>query len=211
MGTRRLKRDLQALLGDYIGQRLREKNFDPKGRKESTLLDELAHYDLAISVALWWLEQEGQDAVESGIIGASSAGCSQYPNHMEREAMILSTFTGMVLNSLPVKEVLSLYSCKPSASYMHEDTKSAIVHPFTLSYHPFAMLKSYKAVAHSKRHSQKLQRWRSGQCKAGTPSGQNVSVPSSSSSSPQPSLSVSEDSLRDESEHYEGSAESLHD
>ncbi|KAJ8396290.1 hypothetical protein AAFF_G00018670 [Aldrovandia affinis] len=208
---RRLKRDLQALLGDYIGQRLRENRFDPKGKKVSTLLDELAHYDLAISVALWWLDKDnGHDAIESDLIGISSPGYGQYPNHLEREAMILSTFAGMVVNSLPVEDVLSLYSCKPSASYPQEHTKSAIVHPFRLSYHPFAMLKAYKAAAHSRRHSQCLQRWRSGQCKAGA-TGQSTSVQSSSGSSSQPSLSASGDSLRDATEQYEGSEESLQD
>ncbi|XP_035263995.1 uncharacterized protein C2orf80-like isoform X2 [Anguilla anguilla] len=163
MERRRLKRDLQALLADYIGQRLREKSFDAQG-KASTMLDDLAHYDLAITVALWWLDRgEGHDAVESDLIAVTSPGDGQYPNHLEREAMILSTFAGMVLNSLPVEEVLSLYSCKPSASHAQQRTKNSIVHPFTLSYHPFAMLNAYKAVAHSKRHSQWLQRWRSGQ------------------------------------------------
>ncbi|KAJ8352897.1 hypothetical protein SKAU_G00243730 [Synaphobranchus kaupii] len=217
METRRLKRDLQALLGDYIGQRIREKGFDPQG-KASTALDDLAHYDLAISVALWWLDKgEGQDAIESDLTDLTSPGSGQYPNHLEREAMILSTFAGMVLNSLPVEEVLSLYTCKPSASYLREHAKGTIVHPFTLSYHPFAMLKAYKAVAHSRRHSQLLQRWRTGQSKP-EPTGQRTSAQSSpSSSSPSSSLSSSSpqpshsDSPRDLTEHYEGSAESLLD
>ncbi|KAG9348738.1 hypothetical protein JZ751_029055, partial [Albula glossodonta] len=115
-------------------------------------------------------------------------------------------------NSLPVEEVLSLYSCKPCSSYSQEQTKSTIVHPFTLSYHPFAMLKSYKAVAHSRRHTQWLQRWRATRCKADSPD-QHTSEPSSSSASasPQPSVSASDDSPRHVTEHYEGSEESLHD
>uniref|UniRef100_A0A3B3ZL62 Uncharacterized protein n=1 Tax=Periophthalmus magnuspinnatus TaxID=409849 RepID=A0A3B3ZL62_9GOBI len=98
-----------------------------------------AHYDLAISVALWWLNrEEGR----------------YYPNHLEREAMILSSFAGMIVNKLPVEEILTLYKCKPAATYSSEHSKAAIVYPFTLSYHPFAMLSSYKAVHHSKKHSE---------------------------------------------------------
>uniref|UniRef100_A0A8P4K4V5 Uncharacterized protein n=1 Tax=Dicentrarchus labrax TaxID=13489 RepID=A0A8P4K4V5_DICLA len=120
MEARQLKRDVEALIGDYIGQKLREKSFDPKGKGTSTMLDDLvkAHYDLAISVALWWLDKEaGRDI-------------ARYPNRLEREAMILSSFAGIIMVSM-----------------------GAIVYPFTLSYHPFAMLGSYKAVHHSKRHS----------------------------------------------------------
>ncbi|KAJ0005418.1 hypothetical protein NQD34_015312, partial [Periophthalmus magnuspinnatus] len=106
---------------DYIGQRIREKSFDPKGKGTCTMLDDLAHYDLAISVALWWLNREEGRYVEA-------AARAQYPNHLEREAMILSSFAGMIV--------------------------AAIVYPFTLSYHPFAMLSSYKAVHHSKKHSE---------------------------------------------------------
>ena len=56
-----------------------------------------------------------------------------------------------------------LYNCIPLLYmayivYAHLLTLSSlpqnsIVHPFTLSYHPFAMLCSYKAVDHSKKHS----------------------------------------------------------
>ncbi|KAJ0070065.1 hypothetical protein NL108_002386, partial [Boleophthalmus pectinirostris] len=110
---------------DYIGQRIREKSFDPKGKGTATMLDDLAHYDLAISVALWWLNKE-----EGRYVGATTA--AHYPNHLEREAMILSSFAGMIMVS----------------------AIAAIVYPFTLSYHPFAMLSSYKAVHHSKKQSE---------------------------------------------------------
>ncbi|KAJ8283037.1 hypothetical protein COCON_G00055560 [Conger conger] len=215
MEMRRLKRDLQTLLGDYIGQRIREKRFDPRG-KAATMLDDLAHYDLAITVALCWLDRgEGRSRVDSDLIAVTSPGNGQYPNHLEREAMILSTFAGMVLvKQPPVEEVLSLYSCKPSASYPQERTKSTIVHPFTLSSHPFAMLKSYKAVAHSRRHTQLLQRWRSGQSKSPLPQHPHdrQSVSSSPPSTvPHAEAEDSEHFLRDLTEHYEGSAESLQD
>uniref|UniRef100_A0A671YY62 Uncharacterized protein n=1 Tax=Sparus aurata TaxID=8175 RepID=A0A671YY62_SPAAU len=154
MEARQLKRDVQALIGDYIGQKLRENSFDPKGKGTSTMLDDLAHYDLAISVALWWLDkEEGRDVLDRDIIGATcSSGSAQYPNRLEREAMILSSFAGIIMNSLPVEEILALYRCKPAASYPNQQSKGTIVYPFTLSYHPFAMLGSYRAVYHSKKH-----------------------------------------------------------
>uniref|UniRef100_A0A4W6F3U4 Uncharacterized protein n=1 Tax=Lates calcarifer TaxID=8187 RepID=A0A4W6F3U4_LATCA len=94
MGARQLKRDVEALIGDYIGQKLRENSFDPKGKGTSTMLDDLAHYDLAIRVALWWLDkEEGRDVLDSDII----LGCAQYPNRLEREAMILSSFAGIIM------------------------------------------------------------------------------------------------------------------
>ncbi|XP_027138556.1 uncharacterized protein C2orf80 isoform X2 [Larimichthys crocea] len=183
MEARQLKRNVEALIGDYIGQKLREKSFDPKGR-EISILDDLAHYDLAISVALWWLDrEEGRDVLDRDIIGAtSSSGSAQYPNRLEREAMILSSFAGIIMNSLPVEEILALYRCKPAASYPNHQSKTAIVYPFTLSYHPFAMLGSYKAVYHSKKHNLKLKRWLSERTKSNAPPGR-VSVQSSSSSS----------------------------
>ncbi|XP_029937296.1 uncharacterized protein C2orf80 [Myripristis murdjan] len=214
MEAKRLKKDLEVLIGNYIGQKLREKAFDPAGKGTSTMLDDVAHYDLAIGVALWWLgEEEEQDVFDRDIIGAiSSSGSEQYPNHLEREAMILSSFAGMILNSLPVEEILALYSCKPSASYPTHHSKSAIVHPFTLSYHPFAMLGSYKAVDHSRKHSQRLKRWLSERRKSSTPAGHRSSVPSSfSSSSSHSFLSDSGECHENKTDHYEGSRESLLD
>ncbi|KAM6984963.1 uncharacterized protein C2orf80 [Aplochiton taeniatus] len=186
MGLRQLKKDVEALLSNYIGQRLRENGFDPKGRGTSTVVDELSHYDLAISVALWWLaKNEGQYVLERDIVAATSSLRSDqvYPNHLEREAMILSSFAGTILNSLPVEEILALYSCKPSASYPNLHSKSSIVHPFTLSYHPFAMLGSYKAVDHSRKHTNRLTLWLSKKAKPSAPAVQRVSTSSSSSTS----------------------------
>ncbi|XP_051814699.1 uncharacterized protein C2orf80 [Acanthochromis polyacanthus] len=207
MEAKQLKRDVEALIGDYIGQKLREISFDPKGKGTSTMLDDLAHYDLAISVALWWLDKEaGRDVLDRDIIGATcGSGSSQYPNRLEREAMILSSFAGMIMNSLPVEEILALYRCKPAASYPSQQSKGSIVVPFTLSYHPFAMLGSYRAVHHCRKHNQKLKRWLSERCKENRPAGRS----SSSSSSSQSFLSVSSEDYR--AEHYEGSQESLQD
>ncbi|XP_031155862.1 uncharacterized protein C2orf80 isoform X2 [Sander lucioperca] len=188
MEARQLKRDVEALIGDYIGQKLRETSFDPKGKGTSTMLDDLAHYDLAISVALWWLDkEEGRDMLDRDIIGAtSSSGSAQYPNRLEREAMILSSFAGIIMGT--------------------------IVYPFTLSYHPFAMLGSYKAVYHSKKHSQKLKRWLSEREKASALPGRvSVHSSSSSSSSSHSFLSDNSDRREERAEHCEGSLESLHD
>ncbi|XP_053296021.1 uncharacterized protein C2orf80 isoform X2 [Pleuronectes platessa] len=212
MGARQLKRDVEALIGDYIGQKLRENSFDPKGKGTSTMLDDLAHYDLAISVALWWLDkEEGRDVLHSDIIGATrSSGSSQYPNRLEREAMILSSFAGIIMSSLPVEEILNLYKCKPAALYPSQKSKGSIVCPFPLSYHPFAMLGSYKAVDHSKKHNEKLKRWLSERAKASaTP--RPATAQSSSSSSSQSFLSDSSDGHEEGAGPYEGSQESLQD
>uniref|UniRef100_A0A3Q1J5Q2 Uncharacterized protein n=1 Tax=Anabas testudineus TaxID=64144 RepID=A0A3Q1J5Q2_ANATE len=137
MEAKQLKRDVEALIDDYIGQRLREKSFDPKGKGTSTVLDDLAHYDLAVSVAFWWLDSKKETEVPDG---DDILGCCQYPNRFEREAMILSSFAGIIMVS--VDFFLSFFKLQ-----------GVIVYPFTLSYHPFAMLGSYKAVHHSKKHS----------------------------------------------------------
>ncbi|KAI7808665.1 uncharacterized protein C2orf80-like [Triplophysa rosa] len=209
MEAKRVKRDVKALLGEYIGQRLRENGFDPKGKGTSTMLDDLAHYDLAISVALWWLNKEnGKNAAENDVTGIGSPGHTQYPNHLEREAMILSSFAGMLLNSLPIQDILSLYNCKPSALHPQNHSKGNIVHPFSLSYHPFAMLGSFKAVDHSRKHTLMLKRQMKEQSKQNVSAGTETSSTSSSSCS---SFSGSEDSLKDETELYEGSQESLQD
>nr|XP_020475685.1 uncharacterized protein C2orf80 homolog [Monopterus albus]XP_020475686.1 uncharacterized protein C2orf80 homolog [Monopterus albus] len=212
MEARQLKRDVEALIGAYIGQKLRENSFDPKGKGTATLLDDLAHYDLALSVALWWLDKEGSNVLDRDSVGAAcSSGCVQYPNWFEREAMILSSFAGLIINSLPVEEILALYRCKPVASYPRQQSKGTIVYPFTLSYHPLAMLGSYKAVHHSKKHNEKLKRWLSERAKASAQPGP-VSVQSSSSSSSSHSfLSDSSRGHEEGAEHYEGSQESLQD
>ncbi|KAF0026932.1 hypothetical protein F2P81_021669 [Scophthalmus maximus] len=117
-----------VVIGDYIGQKLRENAFDPKGKGTSTVLDDLAHYDLAINVALWWLDKDGgRDVLDSNIIGAtsSSGGRARYPNRREREAMILSSFAGIIMSSLPVDDILTLYRCKPAASYPNQRSKDS--------------------------------------------------------------------------------------
>ncbi|XP_041857176.1 uncharacterized protein C2orf80-like [Melanotaenia boesemani] len=212
MEAKQVKKDVGVLICNYVGQKLREKSFDPAGRGRSTVLDDLAHYDLAISVALWWLSQDdGRRVLDTDIIGATCcSGTVQYPNRLEREAMILSSFAGIIMSSLPVEEILALYRCKPVATYPSHRSKGLIVYPFTLSYHPFAMLHSYKAVQHSKKHSEKLNRWLSEGEKTSSPPRQ-VSVQTSSSSSSSTFLSDSSDGHQEAAENYEGSQESLQD
>ncbi|KAM4557844.1 uncharacterized protein C2orf80 [Odontesthes bonariensis] len=209
MEAKRLRRDVQALIGDYIGQKLREKRFDPTGRGTATVLDDLAHYDLAISVALWWLSrEEGRDVADTDIIGATcSLGAARYPNRLEREAMILSSFAGIIMSSLPLDQILALYRCKPAASFPNQRSKGSIVYPFTLSYHPFAMLSSYKAVQHSQKLSQKLNRWLSERARASSPP-RRVSEKSSCSAS-QSFLSDSSDHHQEAAEPFQGSPDDL--
>ncbi|XP_034417632.1 uncharacterized protein C2orf80-like [Cyclopterus lumpus] len=210
MEARQLKRDVEALIDDYIGQKLREKSFDPKGKKGTSTMDDLAHYDLAVRVALWWLDtDEGREVLDGDIVGAaSSSGGARYPDRSEREAMILSSFAGIIMSSLPVEEILALYRCRPAASFPNQQAKGAIVYPFTLSYHPFAMLGSYKAVYHSRKHSQKLNRWLSERMKAsGAAPGRAAGNSSASSSSSSSHSFLSDHSAHPEkrAEHYEGS------
>ncbi|XP_058889916.1 uncharacterized protein C2orf80-like isoform X2 [Acipenser ruthenus] len=161
MEKRRLRKEIEHLLGEYIGVRLRENRFDPKGKKDSTLLDDLAHYDLAINVALLWLNKAEEKEFTDNEIRVSSSRECKHPNRMEREAMVLSSFAGILMNTLPVDELISLYKYKPSTTRSGQHAKSLIVHPFTLSCHPFAMLTAIKAVEHARKHSMKLNSWKS--------------------------------------------------
>ncbi|XP_078407858.1 uncharacterized protein C2orf80 [Cetorhinus maximus] len=96
----RIKKEIEKLLKNYIGTRLRENSFDPKGKMESTYFNDLAHYDLAINVALLWLnEEEDQEVLENEKVLISSHAGSKYPNEMEREAIILSSFAGILMAS----------------------------------------------------------------------------------------------------------------
>ncbi|XP_054644236.1 uncharacterized protein C2orf80-like [Dunckerocampus dactyliophorus] len=202
MEAKQLKRDVAVLLGDYIGQKLRENSFDPTGKGYSTVLDDLAHYDLAISVAIFRMEKDlgwkthDRDLTGWGHIPVSAA---LYRSRLQREAMILSSFAGIIMSSLPVEEILALYKCKPAASFPDMHSKASIVCPFTLSCHPLAMLSSYKAVQHSKRHNEMLKRWLSEKTKSRAPCRRLQSSSSSSlSSSSHSFLSPSSD---DHEEH----------
>ncbi|XP_063284877.1 uncharacterized protein C2orf80 homolog isoform X1 [Pelobates fuscus] len=153
MERKQLKKEVEKLLGDYVGTTLREKEFDPKGRKESTLLDEMAHYDLAIGVALQWLSTS--DELKKGNIKLP-LNQHKYPNRMEREAMILSTFAGTVMNHLPVEDVFEIYGNKNSATQLQNSTKGHWTQAFNLSLHPFAMLTAPQAAEHALKHCSRM-------------------------------------------------------
>ncbi|XP_056393069.1 gamma-crystallin 2-like isoform X2 [Hyla sarda] len=126
MERKRLRKELEKLLADYVGTTLRENEFDSKGRKESSSLDDLAHYDLAIGVALQWFSScKGNESLEKERLKLA-LNHHKYPNRMEREAMILSSFAGMLMGHL--------------------------TQPFNLSLHPFAMLTAPQAAKHALQH-----------------------------------------------------------
>ncbi|XP_014401559.1 PREDICTED: uncharacterized protein C2orf80 homolog isoform X2 [Myotis brandtii] len=138
--------------GDYIGIRLREKEFDPKGRRQLTFLDDMAHYDLAISVALQWLDRsEDLTWLEWEKVKRPFRGRRIYPNHREREAMILSSYAGILMNSIPIEEVFKIYGADSSAN--SGATKVPRAPPSRLSLHPFAMLTAPKAAEYARKQS----------------------------------------------------------
>ncbi|XP_047402157.1 gamma-crystallin A isoform X1 [Sciurus carolinensis] len=117
MERRLVKKEMKKLLGDYIGIRLRENEFDPKGRRQPTFLDDMAHYDLAISVALQWLDHsEDLTWLKWEEVKMPLHGRPRYPNHREREAMILSSYAGILMNSIPIEEVFKIYGADSSAN-----------------------------------------------------------------------------------------------
>uniref|UniRef100_A0A8C3I8I2 Chromosome 2 open reading frame 80 n=1 Tax=Chrysemys picta bellii TaxID=8478 RepID=A0A8C3I8I2_CHRPI len=159
MERKRLKKEIEKLLGDYVGIRLRENEFDPKGRQQPTFLDDMAHYDLAISVALLWLnDSEAQSPLAEGKRNLPLHSRYIYPNRTEREAMILSFYAGTLMNSIPIEDVFGIYSTGPSATGWHRSAKGHWIHPFNLSLHPFAMLTAPKAAEHAWKQSVKFQK-----------------------------------------------------
>ncbi|KAM4697826.1 uncharacterized protein WCC33_013433 [Rhinophrynus dorsalis] len=158
MERKLLRKEVEKLLADYVGTTLREKEFDPKGKRESTFLDDMAHYDLAIGVALQWLStSENQNALKKSKIKLP-LNQHKYPNRMEREAMILSSFAGLLMHSLPVEDVFEIYGGKHSATQLQSTAKSHWTPPFNLSLHPFAMLTAPQAAEHAWKHCTRLQK-----------------------------------------------------
>uniref|UniRef100_A0A4X1UV42 Gonad development associated 1 n=1 Tax=Sus scrofa TaxID=9823 RepID=A0A4X1UV42_PIG len=157
MDRRLLKKEIKKLLRDYIGIRLRENEFDPKGRRQLTFLDDMAHYDLAISAALQWVDHsEDLTWLEWEEVKMPFRGRPIYPNHREREAMILSSFAGILMNSIPIEEVFKIYGADASAS--SGTAKVPRAPPFRLSLHPLAMLTAPKAAEYARKQSVKLGR-----------------------------------------------------
>ncbi|XP_049629265.1 uncharacterized protein C2orf80 homolog [Suncus etruscus] len=157
MERRLLKKEIQKLLGDYIGIRLRENEFDPKGRRQLTFLDDMAHCDLALSVALQWLDgSEDLSWPEWEKVRTLLCDKSIYPNNRERKAMILSSYAGILLNNIPIEEVFKIYGADSSAT--SGTTKVPSAPPFPVSLHPFAMLTAPKAAEYARKQSVKLRR-----------------------------------------------------
>ncbi|XP_070098281.1 uncharacterized protein C2orf80 homolog isoform X7 [Equus caballus] len=133
MERRLLKKEMKKLLGDYVGIRLRENEFDPKGRRQPTLLDDMAHYDLAVSATLQWLDHsEDLTWLEQEEVKMPFRGRPIYTNRREREAMILSSYAGLLMG--------------PGAP------------PVPRSLHPFAMLTAPQAAEHARKQGVKPRR-----------------------------------------------------
>ncbi|XP_043916641.1 uncharacterized protein C2orf80 homolog isoform X3 [Protopterus annectens] len=112
-----------------------------------------AHYDLAVNVALQWSEEaEGVDSSRT----ERPSTPSTYPNKMEREAMILSSFAGILMNSAPLCDILALYYRKPSIVPLRHPAKGHLPVPFSLSFHPFAMLTAPHAAELARKQCLKL-------------------------------------------------------
>ncbi|XP_021031325.1 uncharacterized protein C2orf80 homolog isoform X2 [Mus caroli] len=157
MERRLVKQEVKRLLGEYIGIRLRENEFDPKGRGQLTFLDDMAHYDLAISVASQWLDRsENLTWLQWEKVRAPLHVRPVYPNRKEREAMILSSYAGVLMNSIPIEEVLKIYGANSSASPDSTKVSQALLPRRSL--HPFAMLTAPRAAECNRRQSVKLRR-----------------------------------------------------
>ncbi|VCX10666.1 unnamed protein product, partial [Gulo gulo] len=157
MERKLLKKEIKKLLGDYIGIRLRENEFDPKGRRQLTFLDDMAHYDLAINVALQWLDHsEDLTWLEWEKVKMPFHDRPVYPNRKEREAMILSSYAGILMNSIPIEEVFKMYGADSSTN--SRATKVPRAPPLRLSLHPFAMLTAPHAAEYARKQSVKLRR-----------------------------------------------------
>ncbi|XP_021054926.1 uncharacterized protein C2orf80 homolog isoform X1 [Mus pahari] len=157
MERRLVKQEVKRLLGEYIGIRLRENEFDPKGRGQLTFLDDMAHYDLAISVASQWLDHsENLTWLQWEKVREPLHIRPVYPNRKEREAMILSSYAGVLMNSIPIEEVLKIYGANSSAS--PDSTKVSQTLLPRRSLHPFAMLTAPRAAECIRRQSVKLRR-----------------------------------------------------
>nr|XP_003220055.1 PREDICTED: uncharacterized protein C2orf80 homolog isoform X1 [Anolis carolinensis]XP_008107407.1 PREDICTED: uncharacterized protein C2orf80 homolog isoform X1 [Anolis carolinensis]XP_008107408.1 PREDICTED: uncharacterized protein C2orf80 homolog isoform X1 [Anolis carolinensis]XP_016848641.1 PREDICTED: uncharacterized protein C2orf80 homolog isoform X1 [Anolis carolinensis]XP_016848642.1 PREDICTED: uncharacterized protein C2orf80 homolog isoform X1 [Anolis carolinensis] len=159
MERKHLKKEIEKLLGDYIGTRLRENEFDPQGKQQTTFLDDLAHYDLAVNVALPWLnDAEATKSQGKEKMKVQLHGRYIYPNRIKREAMILSSYAGMLMNSIPVEDVIAIYNTGPSVTHWQNSAKGHQIHPCNLSLHPFAMLTAPQAAEHARKQCVKFRK-----------------------------------------------------
>ncbi|KAM6307158.1 uncharacterized protein C2orf80 homolog [Aegotheles albertisi] len=152
-----LKKEIEKLLGDYVGIRLRENEFDPRGQRELTFLDDMVHYNLAFSVALLWLSDlDAQTALTREKMNFTACNRYTYPNRIEREAMILSSYAGILMNSIPIEEIFEIYSMRPSATHWQSSTNDHWIQPFKLSLHPFSMLTAPEAAENAWKQSEHI-------------------------------------------------------
>uniref|UniRef100_A0A8B9E2V0 Chromosome 2 open reading frame 80 n=1 Tax=Anser cygnoides TaxID=8845 RepID=A0A8B9E2V0_ANSCY len=133
-----------ALRGDYVGIRLQENGFDPSGQRQPTFLDDMVMTRLPISYPIPFICRATENS-------KGSRSRYMYPNRIEREAMILSSYAGILMNSIPIEEIFEIYSMGPSATWQSSDHW---IQPFKLSLHPFAMLTAPKAAEYTRRHSE---------------------------------------------------------
>ncbi|XP_062496708.1 uncharacterized protein C2orf80 homolog [Pezoporus occidentalis] len=155
MERKHLKKEVEKLLGDYVGIRLQENKFDPRGQRQPTFLDDMVHYNLALSIALLWLSDLGvQTALTREKTNFAAHNRYAYPNRIEREAMILSSYAGILMNSIPVEEIFEIY--RPSATHCQSSAKNHWIQPFKLSLHPFAMLTAPEAAQYACKQSTKF-------------------------------------------------------
>uniref|UniRef100_A0A8B9GPX2 Chromosome 2 open reading frame 80 n=1 Tax=Amazona collaria TaxID=241587 RepID=A0A8B9GPX2_9PSIT len=156
MERKRLKKEVEKLLGDYVGIRLQENEFDPRGQRQPTFLDDMVHYNLALSIALLWLRDlDVQTALTREKMNFAAHNQYSYPNRIEREAMILSSYAGILMNSIPVEEIFEIYG--PSATHCQSSAKKHWIQSFKLSLHPFAMLTAPEAAQYACKQSTKFQ------------------------------------------------------
>ncbi|XP_066855240.1 uncharacterized protein C2orf80 homolog isoform X1 [Anser cygnoides] len=155
MERKRLKKEIEKLLGDYVGIRLQENGFDPSGQRQPTFLDDMVHYNLAFAVAMLWLcDLDAQTVLTREKMNLAARSRYMYPNRIEREAMILSSYAGILMNSIPIEEIFEIYSMGPSATRWQSSANDHWIQPFKLSLHPFAMLTAPKAAEYTRRHSE---------------------------------------------------------
>ncbi|XP_071419079.1 uncharacterized protein C2orf80 homolog [Pithys albifrons albifrons] len=152
-----LKKEIEKLLEDYVGIRLREKEFDPRGQRPPSSLDDMVHYNLALSVALLWQSDlDAPTALMRQKMNFAARNQHTYPNQTEREAMILSSYAGILMNSIPVEKILEIYSMRPS-THWQSSANNHWIQSFKFSLHPFAMLTAPEAAEYAWKKSRKYQ------------------------------------------------------
>ncbi|XP_061463490.1 uncharacterized protein C2orf80 homolog [Rhineura floridana] len=160
MERKHLKKEIEKLLGDYVGVKLRENEFDPQGKRQTNFLEGLAHYDLAINVALPWLsDSEAQMPWEKEKMKLPLHRRYIYPSRIEREAMILSSYAGMLMvYPFEHKNIRRACWIRPVAHLVQHPVLGHWIHPCNLSLHPFAMLTAPKAAEYAWKQSVKFHR-----------------------------------------------------